>query len=111
MKKHIIKSIILSVLVGFSGYSLQAYAEDLDASQPAGQQTVHKETSFSPRAHCRAGDGNVTETSQNNIYLCCYEAKHKCLAIDTHKSISWAVAYGAKDTVNLDLSLGINHAY
>ena len=111
MKKYIIKSIILSVLVGFSGYSLQASADDLDASQPAGQQTVHNEKSFSPRAYCHAGDGSVTETIQNDIYLCCYEAQHKCLAIDTNKFMSWVVDYGAKDTGNLDLSLGNNHAY
>ena len=64
---------------------------------------LHNEMSFSPRAYCRSGDGSVTETSQNDIYLCCYEAKHKCLAIDMNKSISWAVAYGAKDIGNLDL--------
>jgi hypothetical protein len=107
MNKHILKPVILSVLAGFSGTSIQAIAGE----QPGDLRAGNNETAFSARGFCRSGEGNVTETTHNNIYLCCYEAKGKCLAIDTQKSISWAVAYSTKDIANVDLSLGFSYAY
>lgn len=111
MKKYINKAIILSLLVGFSGYSVQSLADGQGAPQAVDRETIREEATFSPRAHCRAGNGIVKETSKNDVYLCCYQAKHKCLAIDTHKSISWSVAYEAKEIGNVDSYLGSNHAY
>ena len=44
---------------------------------------------FSPRKYCQSGGGQVAETGQAHIYLCCYTGKNKCIATDTKKSISW----------------------
>lgn len=52
---------------------------------------------LSPRAFCRATGGIVSETAQQNIYLCCYEERKKCVLSDTDQEVSWHISLQVKE--------------
>jgi len=72
----------MSLFIG----SATASVADSTSSTGVSSQAV-----FSPRDYCRSTGGEVSETGQGHIYLCCYPGKPQCTASDTQQTISWRV--------------------
>jgi len=45
----------------------------------------------SPRAYCTRTGGQVQETGQRSVYICCYPDRRKCVVTDTGRQLSWIV--------------------
>jgi hypothetical protein len=80
---------LLTLLMVFALNSSMATA----GSNKQGLVNQQSQTAFSARQYCRSSGGQVTETANQNIYLCCYKNKHKCIVSDTGKTVSWTIPY------------------
>ena len=53
---------------------------------------THGAAISTPRELCRAGGGTVRETGDPAVYICCYAASQRCLAVDERTRSSIRVA-------------------
>ena len=81
-------ALILLLGLIITGILTQSYIVSQVATK--GEKTLLVEqATFSPRQYCRSTGGQVTETTRQHVYLCCYAEKNKCIATDTQSSVSW----------------------
>lgn len=81
---------LLTILMVFALNSSMATAGSIMQGHEKQQQSAD---AFSPRQYCRSSGGQVTETANQDVYLCCYKNKHKCIVSDTSQAVSWSIPY------------------
>ena len=91
----------LTFLMVFGLFSMNASAGQTGSQeQISSPNETAAQAGFSPRQYCHTSGGEVRETANSDIYLCCYEKKAKCVVSDTRQTISWSVKYDSRtDTV------------